>query len=140
MAVDLPLVSVAIGGYPHTPAPKSGAITSDRLRPGFAEIAPVARARRYDGPEAEPAVLDRSRVRGSGHDAQNRPGLHGHAAIQREIILRHPAGGEAALELLPDGGGGDLIQPGHGGDRLGFVMNDEAGDAVIEDLRDRARR
>lgn len=44
MAVEPPVLTVAIGSYPHTAALRSGAVGSDRVRLDFADIKPVNRA------------------------------------------------------------------------------------------------
>jgi 4,5-dihydroxyphthalate decarboxylase len=44
MTIDLPVLSVAIGDYPHTSALKSGLVGSDLLRPDFATVKPISRA------------------------------------------------------------------------------------------------
>lgn len=43
-ATDLPVLSIAIGDYPHTAALRSGAVVSDKLRLDFADIKPINRA------------------------------------------------------------------------------------------------
>ena len=56
------------------------------------------------------------------------------AAIGREIVERHAARGEARLELLSDRIAVQVGKPADGGDRAGFVLDDEAGQALIDDL------
>src|ERR1700687_784970 len=60
------------------------------------------------------------------------------AAICREIVERHAARGEARLELLSDCIAVQVGKSADGGDRAGLVFDDEAGQALIDDLGDGA--
>src|SRR4030088_253066 len=60
------------------------------------------------------------------------------AAIGGEIVERHAAPGEAGLKLLSDGRSAQARQPINGADRTGFILDDKAGQALIDDLGDRA--
>src|ERR1700722_2418389 len=60
------------------------------------------------------------------------------AAIGSEIIQRHAAGGEACLELFADRGSAQLRETIDRCDRAGFILDNESGKAIIDDLRDRA--
>ena len=59
-------------------------------------------------------------------------GLH-QAAIGGEIIERHAACGEALLEMVADRVAGQMRQAIDRADRAGFILDDEAGDAVVDD-------
>src|SRR6185503_7060682 len=50
---------------------------------------------------------------------------------------RHAARGEALFELLADGGPVQRGETADHGNRAGFVFDDEAGEAGVDDLRDR---
>src|SRR6202158_965998 len=60
------------------------------------------------------------------------------AAICREIVERHAARGEARLELLSDCIAVEVGKSADGGYRAGLVFDDEAGQALIDDLGDGA--
>src|SRR5258708_17862798 len=56
-------------------------------------------------------------------------------AIDVEIAVRHAARGEARLEDVPDPRAIEFVQPPRRCRRLYLVIDDEAGDAVIDDFR-----
>src|SRR3954451_15533047 len=60
------------------------------------------------------------------------------AAIGREIIQRHAPRREARLELLADDGAVELLQAADDAGCTEDVLDDEAGEALVDDLRHRA--
>src|SRR6187397_1789783 len=60
-----------------------------------------------------------------------------HALISIEVVERHAARREARLELPADPTPVELGQPAHIGDGADLVLDDEAGLAVIDNLRNR---
>src|SRR6202035_5097204 len=75
---------------------------------------------------------------GAAHQLDPRFGSLHQAAIGGEIVERHAARGEARLELLADRVPAQIRQAIDGCDRAGLVLDDEAGEAVVDDLGDRA--
>ena len=60
------------------------------------------------------------------------------AAIDGKIILRHAARGEALLETAADFFARQMAEPVDGADGAVDVLDDEAGEAVVDDFRHRA--
>jgi hypothetical protein len=56
------------------------------------------------------------------------------AAIGGKIVERHAASGETRLELLSDCIAVQVGKSADSGDRAGFILHDEAGQALIDDL------
>ena len=73
-----------------------------------------------------------------GDDTQPRRGRAHQLAIDREIIERHALRREVLLEVPADSGARQMRQAIDRADRAGFVLDDEAGDAVGDHLRHRA--
>src|SRR5216684_6843154 len=74
---------------------------------------------------------------GAAHQLDARLGGLHQAAIGGEIVERHAARGESRLELFPDrmsAQGGKAIDRG---DRADFILHDETGQPIVDDLRNR---
>src|SRR5260221_2983382 len=85
-------------------------------------------------------ALLRARAIGSGADHAQVRGLGCHqAAIDIEILLHHAAGGEALLEPFADALARELVDAPDRRDGAGLVLDDVAGQPVLDHLRDGAR-
>src|SRR6185312_12740522 len=89
-------------------AARSRLVAADHTR------APASRgSRRSWGPRAARSVADGAQLGGFGQKL-----------VRLDVILRHPAGGEAALELLADTRAVELAEAADCRDRAGLVRDD----------------
>ena len=74
---------------------------------------------------------------GAAHQLDARlSGMH-QGAIRRKIIKRHAARGETCLELLSDRAAIQLCKATDCGDSADLIIDNETGQAFIDDLSDR---
>ncbi len=75
---------------------------------------------------------------GAAHQPDPRRRRIDQTAVGGEVVQRHAAGGEAGLELPSDRIAVQGREAADGGDGAGFVLDDEAGQALIDDFGDGA--
>src|SRR6266480_7220945 len=83
-------------------------------------------------------AADQPALFGAAHELDARLRRLHQAAIDGEIVERHPPCGEARLKLLSDGMPAEPGEAIDGADRAGLILHDEAGQTLVDDLGHRA--